>query len=141
MRSVDDGIREAASAVVAREGGDGLEVLVLERGASSRFLPGYVAFPGGSLYATGKSALTGLTKSLARELGERGITSNLVHPGPIDTDMNPADGPSAEMQRGFTALGRYGHPSDVAATVSHLAGPAGRYITGAAIAVDGGFAV
>ena len=45
---MDDRIREAASAVVARDGDDGLEVLVLERGASSRFLPGYVAFPGGS---------------------------------------------------------------------------------------------
>jgi len=48
MPSVDEGIREAASAVVARDGDDGLEVVVLERGASSRFLPGYVAFPGGS---------------------------------------------------------------------------------------------
>jgi 8-oxo-dGTP pyrophosphatase MutT (NUDIX family) len=48
MPFVDDGIREAASAVVARDGDDGLEVLVLERGGSSRFLPGYVAFPGGS---------------------------------------------------------------------------------------------
>jgi len=48
MPCVDDGIREAASVVVARDGGQGLEVLVLERGAESRFLPGYVAFPGGS---------------------------------------------------------------------------------------------
>ncbi|MEV7867181.1 3-oxoacyl-ACP reductase family protein [Streptomyces sp. NPDC088124] len=99
-----------------------------------------VAFPGGSLYATSKTALTGLTKSLARELGPRGITVNLVHPGPTETDMNPAEGPGHEMQKGFTALGRYGQPSDVAATVSHLAGDAGRYVTGAAIAVDGGFA-
>ncbi|MFE2938741.1 3-oxoacyl-ACP reductase family protein [Streptomyces sp. NPDC059255] len=99
-----------------------------------------VAFPGGSLYATSKTALTGLTKSLARELGPRGITVNLVHPGPTETDMNPAEGPGYEMQKGFTALGRYGQPSDVAATVSHLAADAGRYITGAAIAVDGGFA-
>ncbi|MGW3156500.1 SDR family NAD(P)-dependent oxidoreductase [Streptomyces sp. NPDC001089] len=98
------------------------------------------AFPGGSLYATSKTALTGLTRSLARELGARGITANLVHPGPTETDMNPSDGPGADAQRGFTALGRYGQPSDVAATVSHLAGDAGRYITGATIAVDGGFA-
>lgn len=99
-----------------------------------------VAFPGGSLYATSKTALTGLTKALARELGPRGITVNLIHPGPIDTDMNPADGESAAMQRGFTALGRYGLPSEVAATVAHLAGESGRYISGASIAVDGGFA-
>ncbi|MBL1098953.1 3-oxoacyl-ACP reductase family protein [Streptomyces coffeae] len=98
------------------------------------------AFPGGSLYATSKTALTGLTKALARELGTRGITVNLVHPGPIDTDMNPADGESAPMQSGLTALGRYGQPSEIAATVAHLAGDDGRYITGASIAVDGGFA-
>ncbi|MGW3010072.1 SDR family oxidoreductase [Streptomyces sp. NPDC001219] len=99
-----------------------------------------VAFPGGTLYATSKAALTGLTKTLARELGPRGITANLVHPGPIDTDMNPADGESAAMQAGLTALGAYGRASDVAATVAHLAGDGGRYITGASIAVDGGFA-
>ncbi|MEC4018175.1 SDR family NAD(P)-dependent oxidoreductase [Streptomyces sp. H27-D2] len=99
-----------------------------------------VAFPGGALYATSKTALIGLTNALARELGPRGITVNLIHPGPIDTDMNPADGESAETQHGFTALGRYGTPSDIAATVAHLVGDGGRYISGAAIAVDGGFA-
>ncbi|MER6049652.1 SDR family oxidoreductase [Streptomyces sp. NPDC001793] len=99
-----------------------------------------VAFPGGSLYATSKAALTGLTKALARELGPRGITVNLVHPGPIDTDMNPADGESAAFQAQLTSLGSYGRPADVAATVAHLAGDGGRYITGAALAVDGGFA-
>ncbi|MFE4369308.1 SDR family NAD(P)-dependent oxidoreductase [Streptomyces sp. NPDC056835] len=99
-----------------------------------------VAFPGGALYATSKTALTGLTKALARELGPRGITANLIHPGPVDTDMNPADGPGAGIQRGLTALGRYGRPSEVAATVAHLAGDGGRYVTGASIAVDGGFA-
>ncbi|MEU4208823.1 SDR family oxidoreductase [Streptomyces sp. NPDC026206] len=98
------------------------------------------AFPGGTLYATSKTALTGLTKSLARELGPRGITANLLHPGPVDTDMNPADGPAAGTQSGLTALGRYGRPAEVADTVAHLAGPSGAYITGASIAVDGGFA-
>ena len=73
-----------------------------------------VAFPGAALYATSKAALIGLTKALARELGPRGITVNLVHPGPIDTDMNPADGPSADFQRGFVALGRYGTANEVA---------------------------
>ncbi|WP_445518205.1 SDR family NAD(P)-dependent oxidoreductase [Streptomyces sp. NEAU-174] len=99
-----------------------------------------VAFPGGSLYATSKTALTGLTKALARELGPRGITVNLIHPGPVDTDMNPADGENAAFQSGFTALGRYGRTTEIAATVAHLAGDSGRYITGASIAVDGGFA-
>lgn len=92
------------------------------------------------LQAMAKSALIGLTKGLARELGPRGITATVVDPGPIDTDMNPADGPSADFQSGLTALGRYGQPSDIAETVAHLVGEGGRYVTGAAIAVDGGFA-
>lgn len=98
------------------------------------------AVPGFSLYGLSKSALTGLTKALGRELGARGITVNLVQPGPIDTELNPADGPGADGQREFVALGRYGQASDIAATVAHLAGEGGRYITGTAIAVDGGHA-
>ncbi|MDR6977728.1 NAD(P)-dependent dehydrogenase (short-subunit alcohol dehydrogenase family) [Streptomyces sp. 3330] len=94
--------------------------------------------PGGTLYAMSKSALVGLTKALARELGPRGITANLVHPGPIDTDMNPADGPYAAGQATMTALGRFGTAQEVAATVAHLAGAA--YVTGAEFAVDGGHA-
>ncbi|MEU0488232.1 SDR family oxidoreductase [Nocardiopsis sp. NPDC006139] len=90
------------------------------------------------LYSTSKSALLGLTRSLARELGPRGITVNLVHPGSTDTDMNPADGPDAEAERALTALGRYCSPEDVAASVAHLAGPGGRNITGTSILVDAG---
>ncbi|GAA2911510.1 SDR family oxidoreductase [Streptomyces thioluteus] len=98
------------------------------------------AFPGGTLYATSKAALVGLTKALARELGPAGVTANLVHPGPIDTDMNPADGESAPVQAALTAVGRYGRPSEVADAVAYLAGPGAGYVTGAAVAVDGGFA-
>ncbi|MFD8225850.1 3-oxoacyl-ACP reductase family protein [Streptomyces massasporeus] len=94
--------------------------------------------PGGTLYATSKAALAGLTKALARELGGRGITANLVLPGPIDTDMNPADGPYAAGQAALTALGRFGTAEEVASTVAHLAGAT--YVTGAEFAVDGGHA-
>ncbi|MCX5062411.1 3-oxoacyl-ACP reductase FabG [Streptomyces sp. NBC_00452] len=94
--------------------------------------------PGGTLYATSKAALIGLTKALARELGGRGITANIVHPGPIDTDMNPAGGPYAADQAAMTALGRFGTAEEVAAMVVHLAGA--EYVTGAEFAVDGGFA-
>ncbi|CAM5255715.1 SDR family oxidoreductase [Streptomyces narbonensis] len=96
--------------------------------------------PGGTLYATSKAALIGLTKALARELGGRGITANLVHPGPVDTDMNPADGPYAESQAAMTALGRFGTAEEVASMVAFLAGPEGRWVTGAEFAVDGGHA-
>jgi 3-oxoacyl-[acyl-carrier protein] reductase len=100
----------------------------------------YVPGPGGTLYAMSKAALTGLTKALARELGSRGITANLVHPGPIDTAMNPADGPYAEPQKAGTALGRFGSASEVASMVAYLASDEAAYVTGAELSVDGGHA-
>jgi 3-oxoacyl-[acyl-carrier protein] reductase len=99
-----------------------------------------VPYAGLSLYAMTKAALLGMTKGLARDLGSRGITVTLVHPGNTDTDMNPADGPGARTELGYIALGHYARPEDIAATAVHLAGEEGRYITGTAIAVDGGYA-
>ncbi len=100
----------------------------------------HVPAPGGTLYAMSKSAVVGLTKALARELGGRGITANVVHPGPTDTDMNPADGPFAAGQAAMTALGRYGTAEEVASAVAYLAGPEAAYMTGAELSVDGGHA-
>ena len=97
-----------------------------------------VTQPGLAVYSMTKSALIALTKGLARDLGSRGITVNIVHPGPTDTDMNPAQGPQAEAQRAMIALGHYGKPDDIAAAVAFLAGPDARQVTGAGIAVDGG---
>ena len=94
--------------------------------------------PGITLYSMSKAAMTGMTRGLARDLGPRGITVNVVQPGPIDTDMNPADGEFAASQVALTALGRYGQPREIADTVVFLAGKGGSYITGAQIAVDGG---
>ncbi|MFI2640847.1 SDR family NAD(P)-dependent oxidoreductase [Streptomyces sp. NPDC018610] len=96
--------------------------------------------PGGTLYTTSKSALIGLTRALARELGPRGITANIVHPGPIDTDMNPADGPYASGQAAVTALGRFGTAEEVASMIAYLASTEAAYVTGAEFAVDGGHA-
>jgi NAD(P)-dependent dehydrogenase (short-subunit alcohol dehydrogenase family) len=93
-----------------------------------------------TLYAMSKAALTGLTKGLARDLGSRGITVSIVAGGLIDTDMNRADSPAAEFLSRVPALGRYGEADDIAAAVAYLAGDGGRYVTGAAITVDGGFA-
>jgi len=97
-----------------------------------------VPFPGVTVYAMTKSALLAFNRGLARELGPRDITVNLVQPGPIDTDMNPAHGDQADMLRGLTALGRYGKPEDIAAAVAFLASPAARQITGSVITVDAG---
>lgn len=97
-----------------------------------------VPFPGVTVYSMSKSALLSFTRGLARELGPRGITVNLVQPGSTDTDMNPADGAQADMQRAMTALGHYGKPDDIAAAVAFLASPAARQITGTTITVDGG---
>lgn len=91
-----------------------------------------------TLYAMSKAAISGLTKGLARDLASRGVTVNQVSPGPIDTDMNPASGPSADFQRSLAALGRYGTPEDIASAVSFLAGAEASFITGAELLVDGG---
>jgi 3-oxoacyl-[acyl-carrier protein] reductase len=94
---------------------------------------------GGTLYAMSKAALTGMTKPLARELAGRGITVNVVHPGAIDTDMNPADGPFAEPQKAGTALARFGSADEVASLVAYLASEDAAFITGAELVVDGGY--
>lgn len=97
-----------------------------------------VPFGGVTVYSMTKSALLAFTRGLARELGPRGVTVNLVHPGSTDTDMNPADGPQSDVQRANSALGHYGKPEDIAAAVAFLAGPSARQITGTGITVDGG---
>ncbi|AXB46277.1 SDR family oxidoreductase [Amycolatopsis albispora] len=96
--------------------------------------------PGMSLYALSKTAMIGLTKALARELGANGVTVNLVQPGPTDTAMNPADGPYAAEQASLTAVGRYGTPDEIASAVSFLAAESSRYVTGTTLSVDGGHA-
>ncbi|UGQ13663.1 SDR family oxidoreductase [Yinghuangia sp. ASG 101] len=101
-------------------------------------LAGRVPEPGITLYAMSKAALDGLTRGLARDLGPRGITATVVHPGSTDTDMNPATAPHAAAQRERTALGRYLAADDIAATVAFLAGPGGRNITGTGLLVDAG---
>ncbi len=125
----------AASQAAARQMSAGGRIITIGSALADR-----VPVPGLTLYAMAKSALTGLTKGLARDLGPRGITATVVHGGLIDTDMNPADGPAAAFLSTVPALGRYGTAEDIAATVAHLAGDGGRYVSGTAITVDGGFA-
>ncbi|MBX4862592.1 SDR family oxidoreductase [Rhizobium sophorae] len=92
----------------------------------------------GTVYFMTKSALHSFTRGLARELGSRDITVNLVQPGSTDTEMNPANGDFADFQRALIPLGRYGEPEDVAAAVAFLASPAAKHITGTILTVDGG---
>jgi len=91
-----------------------------------------------SLYALSKSALIGWTRGLARDLGPRGITVNIVHPGSTDTDMNPSNGPRAEAQRNRMAIKQYGKADDVAALVAFVARDEARSINGTGLTVDGG---
>ncbi|HEF4779381.1 TPA: SDR family NAD(P)-dependent oxidoreductase [Burkholderia multivorans] len=93
---------------------------------------------GMSLYAASKAALIGWTQGLARDLGPRGITVNIVHPGSTDTDMNPADGEHADAQLARMAIPRYGKADDVAALVAFVVGPEGRSINGTGLTIDGG---
>lgn len=94
--------------------------------------------PGLSLYSLSKAALVGLTKGMARDLGPRGITVNIVHPGSTDTDMNPANGEHADGQRNLMAIPRFGEPRDIASLVAWLASDESRFVTGAAFTIDGG---
>ncbi|MFF8959752.1 SDR family NAD(P)-dependent oxidoreductase [Streptomyces sp. NPDC014894] len=98
-----------------------------------------VPVPDVTLYAMSKSALIGFTKGLAHEAAPKGVTVNIVDPGPTVTDMNPAGTAEAEEERLRTAAKTLGAASDTAGAVAFLAGPDARWITGASLAVDGGY--
>lgn len=91
-----------------------------------------------SLYAASKAALRGFAQGVARDLGPKGITINVVEPGPIETDLNPAAGEAAETLKRFVATGEYGQPQNIADMVAFLVSPKAAFITGAALPVDGG---
>jgi beta-ketoacyl ACP reductase len=100
---------------------------------------GLMGAPGQVNYAASKAGLVGLARSIARELGSRGITANVVAPGFIETDMTAAmtDARKAEVLAGVP-LRRYGQVEEIAAAVRYLASPEAGYVTGAVLAVDGG---
>jgi 3-oxoacyl-[acyl-carrier protein] reductase len=124
-----------ASQAAAKHMGDGGRIINISSTNAGR-----MPFPGGAVYAMSKSALTGLVKGMARDLGSRGITVNNVNPGPVDTDMNPADTDFASALHGLMALPRHGRADEVAGMVAYLASAESAFVTGADLLIDGGFA-
>jgi len=100
---------------------------------------GYAGNPGQANYCAAKAGLAGFSRAVAHEVGSRGITANVIAPGFIDTDMTRAlDAEQRERLQGTIPLGRLGEVEDIAACVGFLAGPAGAYITGQTLHVNGG---
>ena len=122
-----------ATQAALRQMQDGGRIISIGSCVGERMMtPGLVA------YAATKGAVKMFTQGLSREVGARRITVNIIQPGPIDTDLNPASGDWAEPQIALTALKRYGSVEDIAAMVAFVAGPEAAYITGASLTVDGG---
>jgi 3-oxoacyl-[acyl-carrier protein] reductase len=113
--------------------GEGGRIITIGSVAADR-LP----FPGAADYGATKAAVAAYTRGWARDLGPKGITVNVVQPGPIDTDMNPDNTDFAAALKAGTALKRYGKAEEVAAAVAFLASPEASYITGTTLDVDGG---
>jgi 3-oxoacyl-[acyl-carrier protein] reductase len=131
LRGAVNGVQAVAGVMKARRAGRILNV--------SSVLAAY-GFPGQTAYVATKSALEGLTRVWARELGPYGITVNAVRPGYIRTAMNQGNGPELERQvLARTPLGRLGEPADVASAFLWLASDEASFVTGTVVPVDGGF--
>lgn len=123
-----------ASVEAARQMPEGGRIIVIGSVNGDR-----MPVPGMASYAVSKSALQGLARGLARDFGPRGITINIVQPGPIDTDANPENGPMKDLMHSFMAIKRHGRPEEVAGMVAWLAGPEAGFVTGAMHTIDGAF--
>jgi 3-oxoacyl-[acyl-carrier protein] reductase len=122
-----------ATQAAATQIADGGRIITIGSNLAKR-----VPTPGLSLYSLSKAALVGLTKGAARDLGARNITVNIVHPGPTDTEMNPANGEMSDALRNLMAIKRFNSADEVAAMVTWLAGPDAGTVTGAEFTIDGG---
>lgn len=135
-RMIDLNVRAPyhASVEAARKMRDGGRIIIIGSVNGDR-----MPFEGGAAYALTKSAMQGMARGLARDFGARGITVNVVQPGPTDTDMNPASGPMSTVMHSFMAIKRHIRPAEVAGMVAWLAGPEAGAVTGALHTIDGGF--
>ena len=135
-RMIDINVRAPYHAAVeaARNMNDNGRIIVIGSVNGDR-----MPFAGGAAYALTKSAVQGMVRGLARDFGPRGITVNAIQPGPTDSDMNPADGPDADLMHSFMAIKRHAHSDEIAELTAFVAGPHGAMITGSMQMIDGGF--
>lgn len=135
-RMIDINVRGPYHAAVAaaKKMSEGGRIIVIGSVNGDR-----IPLPGAAAYAMTKSALQGMVRGLARDFGPLGITVNNVQPGPVNTDMNPADGPMKDVMHSFMAIKRHAEPGEIAALVAYLAGPEAGMVTGAQHTIDGGF--
>lgn len=133
---IDVNVRGPYHAAVdaARQMNDGGRIVIIGSVNGDR-----MPFPGGAAYAMTKSAIQGMVRGLARDFGDRGITVNSVQPGPVDTDMNPADGPMKDTMHSFMAIKRHAKPAEIAGMVAYLVSPEASMVTSAQLTIDGGF--
>ncbi len=135
-RMIDINVRSpyhAAVAAARKMKGDG-RIVVIGSVNGDR-----IPFPGLAAYTMTKAAVQGMVRGLARDFGPLGITVNNVQPGPVDTDLNPAEGPMKAMMHSPMAIKRHATSAEVAAMVAYLVGPEASIVTGAQHTIDGGY--
>ena len=135
-RMIDINVRGPYHAAVeaARTMSDGSRIVIIGSVNGDR-----MPFPGGAAYGMTKSAVQGMVRGLARDFGDRNITVNSVQPGPVNTDLNPEDGPMKDTMHSFMAIKRHAQPDEIAGMVAYLVGPEASIVTGAQHTIDGGF--
>ncbi len=136
-RMIDVNVRSPYHAAVeaGRRMGEGGRIVLVGSTNGDR-----VPWPGSAAYGMTKSAMQGMARGLARDFGARGITVNVVQPGPVDTEMNPAEGPLKDQMHSVMAIKRHATGKEIAGLVAYLAGPEAAIVTGAMHTIDGGFA-